>query len=457
MTISGSSSIDVNTIVSQLMTIEQRPLVALQKRESDIQSKLTAFGRVQSAVSSLQDSVDKLRQSPAFSAAKASVSGDGVTAVAGTGAVTGRFSVSVSQLARAQSMASAALATADTSIGTGALTIRSADGTSVLATINVGDTGTGTLGEIRDEINAAGIAVKASLVNDGGKVRLVLASSTTGAANGFQVSADPGLSAVALTTTQAAQDASFSVNGLALTSASNTVGDVVAGLTVTLTKQPPAGSPPGTTVDAEIAVDLDTDTVRTGVSNFVKAYNDLNSLIGSLTSYDPTTKTAAVLNGESVLRRLRDQVRSLVTGTKTGGATGEFTRLSDVGVAIQKDGSLALNSAKFDAALTADSAKVARLFTTSATTSTDQGFAVRTSTLLLGLLGAGGVLDARQQGLQSSIHSLDAQQVNMQTRLTQIEARLREQYSKLDALVTGRQSQSNALANALAGLPVIKG
>ena len=452
MTISGTGAIDVNSIVTQLMTIERRPLDALQQRETDIKSKLTALGRVQSAVSALQDSVAKLRQNTAFAAAKATVTGEGATAVAGTGAITGRFAVSVTALARAQSTASAAVATATTSIGTGALTIRSADGNTVLATINIGDTSTGTLTEARDEINAAGIAVKASLVNDGGQVRLVLNSSQTGAANGFQVSVGAGLTGVSFTNTQTAQNASFSVNGLALTSASNTVTDAVSGLTITLTKQPPAGSPPGTTVDSEVAVDLDADTVRTGVDNFIKAYNTLDALIRDLTKYDPTTKSAAVLNGETVLRRLQDQVRGLVTGAKTGGATGELTRLSEIGVAIQRDGSLTLDSSKFNAALTADSNKVARLFTTSATLDTDQGFAMRLGTRLTSILGPDGLLESRQNGLQASIKTLDQQQSGMQARLTETEKRLRAQYSALDALVTNRQQQSNALANALAGL-----
>jgi flagellar hook-associated protein 2 len=447
----GSSSIDVNSIVSQLMVLERRPLNALEQRETTIKSKLTAFGRVQSALSTLQDSISRLRQASAFGAAKASVSGEGVTAVAGAGAVTGRFSVSVTQLARAQSMASTAVATSSTAIGSGTLTIRSADGSTVLATINVGDSGTGTLAEVRDEINAAGIAVKASLVNDGGQVRLVLNSTQTGAGNGFQAEVGAGLTGLTLASTQDPQDAQFSVNGLALTSASNTIADVVSGLTITLTKQPPAGSAPGTTVDADVAVDLDAETVRKGVEDFVKAFNDLEKVIAEVTKYDPNTKSAAVLNGESVLRRLRGQVRDVLVSSRTA-AAGEYTRLSEVGIELQRDGTMKVNAARFDELLTADPDKVARLFTTNATAADEQGFAVRLRTQLQALLDPDGLLDARQQGLQASIRTLDQQQERMQARLVLIEARLRREYSKLDALVSSRQQQSAALGNALAGL-----
>jgi len=448
----GSGAIDVNGLVSQLMTIEQRPLVALQQRESQVQAQLTAFGQIQSAVSSFQDAVNGLRLGSAFSSATATVSGEGVSATAGTGASTGRFAVSVTQLARGQSMASAAVATADTAIGSGTLTIRSADGSTVLATLSIGTSGAGTLSEVRDKINAAGIAVKASLVNDGGQERLVLNSSKTGVANGYQVSADAGLTGLTLATTQVPQDAAYSVNGLALTSADNTVTGAVPGVTLTLTKQPPVGSPPGTTVDAEVDVGLDMAAVTTAAQKFVTAYNALNTLTRNLTKYDPTTKTAAVLNGESVVRRLQTQVRSLVTGAKTGGAATDLTRLSQVGIAIQRDGSLALDTTKFTDALAADPSKVATLFTATSTNDTDKGFAVRMSEQLGSILGPDGLLDARTQGLQSTIRSMDKQQVDMQARLDLTQQRLRAQYSALDALVSTRQEQSNALANALAGL-----
>jgi flagellar hook-associated protein 2 len=439
------------------MTVESQPLVALQQKETSVKAQLTAFGQIQSAVSSFQDAVNALRIGSAFSSATATVSGDAVTATTSTGASTGSYAVSVTQLARAQSMASAPVATADTSIGSGNLTIKSADGTTVLATLSIGSSGSGTLSEVRDKINAANIGVKASLVNDGGQVRLVLNASKTGAANAFQVSADAGLTGLTLSQTQPAQDASYSVNGLPLTSASNVITDAVPGVTLTLSKQPPAGSPPGTTVDSEVDVALDTSAVTAAAQKFVTAYNSLNTLIGNLTNYDPNTKTAAVLNGESTVRRLQDQVRTLVTGTKTGGAPGDLTSLSQVGISIQKDGSLALDTTKFSGALSADASKVSALFTATptSTVATDQGFAVQLSKQLSSILGPDGLLDARQQGLQSSIRDMDQQQADMQSHLALTQQRLTAQYAALDALVSTRQQQSTALANALAGLPTV--
>lgn len=450
----GGGAIDVASLVSQLMTIERKPLVQLQQRETQIQSRLTALGRVKSALDALKTAADALRRTGTFEAAKATATGEGATAVVSGTAQLGTYAIAVSRLARGQSNASAAFASATTDVGSGTLTLKSADGATVLATISVGDTGTGTLTEIRDEINAANVGVRASLVNDGGQTRLVLNSKQTGAANGFEIEVDAGLAGLAFTQTQAAQDAQFSINGLALTSASNTVTGAVEGLTLTLAKAPPAGSLPGTTVDAEITVAQDADAVKKSVEDFVKAYNEVEKLIGELTRYDPNTKTAAVLNGESLLRQAQNAVRSIVRGTMTAPA-GDYTRLSEVGLEIQRDGTLQLNGKKFGDALAADSGKVARLFAATSTVEAEQGFAVRLRAQIDAIAGVGGSLAAREDGLRASIRTLDQQQERLEARLATIEKRLITQYSKLDALVSSRQQQSLALGNALAGLPSV--
>lgn len=453
MTISGSGSmIDVNGLVTALMKVERQPLARLESREAAIQSRLSAFGRVQSALSSLESSLAKLALGTTFTAGAATTTGEGVAAAVGGTPANGRYAISITQLARVQSSASAPVATATTDIGSGTVTIRNHDGSTVLGTFIVGDNGTGTLTELRDEINGANIGVRASLVNDAGQVRLVLNAAETGVAKAFQVETDAGLAALAFETKQAALDARYSINGLALTSSSNVIKDAIEGLTLTLTKAPPAGSPPGTTVDGEVVVSTDTAGIKAAVQEFVKAYNDFDKLVGELTKYDPNTKSAAILNGEGVMRQLQNQVRSLARGVMTA-ASGDFTRLSDIGIAVQTDGTLKLDESKFDGIVNADPAKVARLLSKTSNTEAEQGFAVRLRAAAKSFISPNGALDARQKGLRESIRSLDQQQERMEARLSLVEARLRRQYSQLDALLATSQSQSNALANALSGLP----
>lgn len=447
----GGGSIDVASLVSQLMEVERQPLKRLQTRETEVQSRLSAYGRVQSALGTLQSALDALSRRASFNPAKTTVTGDAVTATAAGTAPAGNYSVAVSQLARAQSTVSAQVATATTAIGSGNITLRDSGG-AVLTTLAIG-AGGGTLAEIRDSINAAGVGVRASLVGDGGQVRLVLNSTATGSAGAFSVEADGALTALAFTTPQAASDASYSVNGLPLTSSSNVITDAIEGVTLQLAKAPPAGSPLGSTVEAVVTVGTDVDAVVKSVQAFVTAYNDADKLITSLTKYDPTTRTGAVLNGESTLRQAQAQLRGMLRSSISGTAT-DLARLSDSGVTVQTDGSLKLDETVLRNAAAAPN-KLARLFANDSAVAEEDGLGLRMVATVRLILDPQGVIDSRQSGLRASIRALDVQQERMEARLSQVELRLRKQYSALDALLTSRQSQSNALANALAGLPSV--
>ena len=448
--ISGGS-IDVSSLVSQLMSIERRPLDALQKRESDIQAKLSAYGRIQSAFDALRSAASRLSSITQFRQTAASATGDAVKVSSDTAGVPGRYAVSVSQLARVQSSAAQGIDPA-TVFAAGTLQITHNGNT---ATFSVGGAGEPTtLAGLRDAINASNtVGVRASIVTDGGQARLVLNSRETGAANGFTVATGGDLAQLTFSELQPAQDAIFSVNSLALNSSSNDVTGVIEGVTLSLAKAPPAGSAPGTTVDAEVVVERDVERIRTGAQDFVKAYNEAQRLISDLSKYDPATKTAAVLNSEGLLRSLQAGLRAIVGSAMAPASGTDYTRLSDVGIEAQSDGTLALNASKFDAAVKADAGKVERLFTHATGTGNQLGFAQRILEQVRTVADPSGALDLRQTALRDAIKRLDQQQEQMQVRLDLIRARLVRQYSALDALVSSRQQQSDALTNALARLP----
>jgi len=450
----GGGAIDVATLVSQLMSIERRPLEKLQQREATIQSKLSAYGRLQSAFDGLETAATKLASTSLFGLTTAKATGEAATATGNGSGVPGRYAVSVTALARVQSSAAQGIDAA-TVFAAGTLEIVQ-NGTTT--SIPVGGAGQPTtLAGLRDAINAqTSLGVRASLVTDGALTRLVLNSRTTGAANAFTVTPTGSLTQLTFTQLQAAQDAAYSVNGLALTSATNEITGVIEGATLSLAKAPPPGAAPGTTVDAEVVVDQDGAGVRAGVEAFVKAYNDVQKLIADLSKYDPATKTAAVLNSETLLRQLQSGLRGIVGSAMTPASGTDFKRLSEVGVEAQVDGSLSLNATKFDAALKADAGKVARLFTASTGTGTQLGFAQRLMAQVKLVSDPNSALDQRQSALRDAIKRLDSQQEQVEARLALTQARLTRQYSALDALVSTRQQQSAALANALAGLPAAK-
>ena len=485
---SGSSSlngspistgpIDVNTLVSELMTVESQPMNRLKAQESGVSSKLSAYGQVQSALSSLDTALANLKLGSAFTAAQATVTGSGVGATVSGAAAPGSYSVTVSSIAQAQAAASTPLANASTVVGPGTLTIQ-------LGTYNAGansftpatgstavnitiDSTNDTLGGIASAINGAAAGVTASVVTDNLGSRLVLTSSNTGASNGFsmtvadadgnntdtsglsQLAFDPTAAANAgknLAPTQTAQDAQFSVNGLGLTSSSNVVTTAISGLTLNLNQAPPTGS----TLQSQITVATDSTSVAGSVNSFVQAFNSVVTLEHSLTSYNSTTNTASVLTGDVAAGGVVSQISNIVSGQLGGGAAG-YSWLANVGIDFNRDGTLTLDSTKFSNAMSANPSAVKNMFSAVAGSGTSGGFATQMNDALTSMLGPNGTLTAAQNSKQSVIKTMNTRLSQMQANLNLEQTQLITQYSQLNADLVTAQQQQVALANALAGI-----
>lgn len=390
------SGLDVTSIVSSLMAVEQKPLTALTTKQSDYKAKLTAFGSIQSGIAAFQTTLKKLSDAKNLQTIKATPADATVLGTSGgAGAVPGDYSIEVSQLAQSQKLASAGQLNAQAVVGTGTLSFDfgsisggtlGADGKYSGAGFTSNGAGSksvtidsshNTLNGIRDAINAAGIGVTASVINDGSNTpyRLALSNSQTGEASSMKisVSGDAALGSLlshdpagsqALTQTVAAQNAQLKVDGLAISKASNSVSDVVPGVTLTL-KKTNAGSP------TNLAVARDTDTVKANVQEFVDGYNKLTGSLKSLSSYDMASKKGAALYGDSSVRAMLGQLRGLVTGTLTGGASS-LTRLSDAGVSYQADGTLKLDATQLQTVIDTQFDQLPGLFAASGSSSDSQ-------------------------------------------------------------------------------------
>lgn len=445
------SGLDINGIVSKLMAIERQPLQQLQKQDGALQTKISAFGRLQGALSTLQDAAKALQTASLWQSTSATTSDANVAAVTVTGAGSpGSYSIKATQLAQRQSAASAVQTSADVTLAAGALHFQlgklNASGQFPPADpakqVKVDITATDTLAQIRDKINGAKAGVIASIVTDGTGVRLVMRSADTGAANAFRVTAtnpdgttagpgglatltyDPSTGATnQMTGNQAARDAAFTVDGLAMTSASNKLTGVIEGVTVELKKVVPES------VDIQIASDR--DTMKRAIAKFTDAYNAVSTLIGEQTRYNASNKTAGPLQGNSVAVGVQNQLRAVLGQEVVGSTAGAFARLSDIGIAVQANGTLAANSTKLDAAL-ANPTAVKALFSTTATDSTREGVAVRFEKLASGLVGADGTISTATDSFQRRKKSISGQQEALQRRLDATQARLLKQYNDLD-------------------------
>ena len=374
------SGLDIESLVTQLISAERSPVeTRLVARESALTAELSGFGSLKSALSTFQDSISSLNKLSSFGQRTTTSSNtDAVVASANSTAASGSYSLSVSQLASAHSLASTGYASTSDVVGTGTLTIRfgstdynspdpgpeSYDGFTVnpekgAATITI-DSDNNTLTGVRDAINGAKIGVTAVIVNDVSGYRLLIGSDDGGEKNSLEISVtdtgdsndldSAGLSALSfngsatnLAQTVAARDALFTVNGLSIRSSDNRASGVIEGLDLTL--KDVTGAAPVTVTVAE-----DRQAVKSAVESFVSGYNNYISTVNSLTAYDPETGVAGPLQGDFSARSIASQVRRAITDSAEGFG-GSFSSLSELGITTDGDGKLAINSSRFDAAL----------------------------------------------------------------------------------------------------------
>jgi flagellar hook-associated protein 2 len=350
------SGLDVNSIVGQLMAIEQRPLTLLSRKEASYQTKLTAYGSLKGALSTFQSTMQTLSTAAKFQGLTASAGDSSIlTASATSGGSAGSYTINVGNIAQSQVLAATGVASLDNPSSTGTLSIQVGSG--ALKTVTI-DASNNTLSGLRDAINAAAAGVTATLVNDGSATpyKLVLSADTTGAANTIQITNNLTAGELATTVTSLAQvraatNAALTVNGVSLSSASNTVSSAIPGVTLALKDS-------GSTT---VTVARDTAAAQAAVADFVKAYNDINGTITNLTSYDAKTKKGGPLLGDFAAQNLQTQIRKTLS-QNLAGIGGSLTTLSQVGVAFQKDGTLALDATKLGNATSSSFGDLAALF-----------------------------------------------------------------------------------------------
>lgn len=551
------SGLDVNGLVTQLMSVERRGLSVIQRSQSGIQTKLSAYGSISGSLSSLAEAARRLTQPSVVTSLTATSSNkEMVTATADSTAVPGSSSVNVTQLAQVQRLISPRVNDVTTAIGTGRLTIAvgtydsndnsftNKSGTTPV-TIEIGE-GQNTLEGLRDAINNANAGVAASLVNDGQGFRLVLTSSSSGASNSIKLTVEDndgnnlddetggatpaaasfstanlgGLSFLAFDPTaggqgsgrnlqqiQAAQSAQFTIDGIPITSETNTVTGAVKGVTFNLNQV--------TTTPVRLDIKQDTTIVTNAVNAFVGAFNATSNLLKAQGA------STGDLSRETMPSQIQRELRAALRGT----LSAYNLSMSDVGMSFDKDGILSLNTSKFTEALAKDPTIARKLFADTGSTSdarisyvtatsdtvpgtyavnvstaTDgsspaagtingasarasgnlltgadgnnaRGLVIRTVAGFTGDLGTvtftrgfasnllktisaltdsnSGPLGTRTSTLNKQMKSLDDRTARENLRLAELEKRYRQQYSALDSQLARFQSTSNYIAQNL--------
>jgi flagellar hook-associated protein 2 len=448
--ITGGSQIDVQSLVSQLVAAERKPLDdQVTRATTKVTTQISATSALLGALSAFQSQLNGLKTTTAFSGRTTSSTDPEIaTATATTSAVPGRYDIEVQSLASAQQLSSTAFVGGSSAVvGTGQLTISLGSSS---FNVNIGAPAN-TLADVRNAINSAtdNPGVTATIINASDGAHLVLTSTKTGAANAIQVTQAGTMSQLEYTPTnqanytqlRAAADATVVVAGYTTTSATNVIENVIDGVSLNL-----VSAEPGTTVGIDVTYDK--TAAKEKVTAFVQAYNSLRTMLTALGGYNATTKVAGPMLGDSMLAGIDSEIRRTLSEPVAAAGNGAVQTLADIGIATQKDGSLKVDDTALSAALNSNFDAVSRLFGTSET-----GVAARLYNQIQDRLADGAALDMRTESLQTQKRALEKKSADIDTRMAIVQKTYLAQFTRLDTLLSSLSSTSAYLGQQIDSLP----
>jgi flagellar hook-associated protein 2 len=439
ITLSGFNNIDFKAITDIIIKSERQPITRLETDKRTEQNKLTAYGSLNTSLSSLRSAFAALNTEDAYEALKATASDTSVLSATSTSEATpGTFTLNVTSLARPQVTTSGAgqFANINAAIFDGGSFSITQDGD----TTNVDLTGVDSLAELRDAINAQQTGVKASIINDGSgstPFRLILTSVTPGLANAFTVSDTTKLGAGAAgavlnlstdATNGVAKDTEFTYNGIAVKSSSTTVNEAIPGLSLSVLK----------TGSTSVTVADDNSSLKSKIKAAVSAFNSFNDFFAAQTKLDTTGSGRPPLASDPLLRSANRQLRTFFLNSHASG--GSLNELMDLGISLDQQGKLQIDDAKLDTVLSSKRADVAAFF------SGDTGFAKKITDAIDGYTKAGGAIDSVEDRIKRSIEKYTSKIQDLEFRLITREQQLTAEFAAADRAISQLNSQSSSLA-----------
>ncbi|QEQ23033.1 flagellar filament capping protein FliD [Achromobacter xylosoxidans] len=448
------SGLPLEKILSDLQTAEDKKLSIYTTRAESYKTRIDAYAQLQSALEALQKSAGVLGKTETMAAIKGSVTGgNALTAtVAAEGAVAGQYTITVNNLARAQSLQSGAVADRTAKHGdTGSFEIELADGTK--RTIDLkGDT---SLNGIVKAINADDKSgLRATVINDGnGNNYLMLTAKDTGvqaSVKNITVTGDQSLKNILSFSTAAdgttttgmantkAEDAEVVINGITVKSGSNNVSKAIDGVTLNLTEKTEAGKP------ITLKLESDTSVANKAIQDFVKTYNALQTTIKNLTAFDAKAATNQPLTGDGTTRSIQSSVTNALQAVL---GEGTVRSLADLGITTDpQTRQLKLDQTKLDKALTGNPADVTKLLTG------EHGLAKNFEAAFKDVLGSTGSLKTRTDGLAKTMSDLDAQQKRAKAASDAEIDQMRTRFVALDKFYMQMQTTANYLTQQFAAM-----
>lgn len=454
------SGIDLNEILKQLEVAEKTRLTPITTQQKAINAKISGFGKLKSALSTFNTATAKLQKTELFQSRKANGNDDYFTVKASSKAALGNYTVNIDQLATAHSVATTAMPDQNTVLGNDdemrTLTIEQANGSTLTITLGKDDTSLSAIAEAinngqvsYDDGSTSASPLNAAIVRSGsGSYQLVITAKETGEQQAITAisSSDDALNRVLgfnnsenskMTEVVSAQDAKFSLNGIAITSATNTVKEVVTGVDITLKAT--------TSTSQNLAIIADNEQAETAIKQWVEEFNQLQSTLSSLTQFTAQESNSAELAssngpllGDATLRNIDQSIRSIFAK----GQAGELNVLAQIGINMDKNGTLSINENELKKALSEQSDAVAILFAGDENTA---GLANDVFAKVSSFIDNDGMIDSVTNGLNSTLKSLDKRYEQVNNSIDQTIERYRTQFTQLDILINSLDNMSNYL------------
>lgn len=432
------SGLDIQGLVSQLVAADRAPVASrLRRQESETRVEISAYGQLRSAMSGLQNALSDASGDAATEARSVSLSSeDYFSAEAEAGSSLGNYDIIVERLASTGRSVLQTPTDPAAALGTGTfdLTLGS-DSFSV----NLTDPAT-TLGELRDAINEAGDnpGVRATIINvDGGSV-LSLTSDRVGADSAISLAGTGSYTALAadFNATEVGEDALISIDGMAVTSSTNTISDAIDGVTLSLL-QADVG------VTTELGVSRNDTAISDAINSFVSAWNSFATKTDTLGEFNPVTGNSGALNGNALMRGIEANLRNVVSA-----GHGELGNLQsgEFGLSFDSSGKLSLDAAQLTEALSERRTDVAAWW------SGDAGIAAKLTDTLDSMLGDEASLRSREDALEAKLQRLDESNEKLDARMERAQDRYLKQFTALDIALAQMQSTSSFLSSQLATL-----
>ncbi|NUF27928.1 flagellar hook-associated protein 2 [Gilliamella bombicola] len=455
------SGIDLGEILKQLEAAEKTRLTPITTQQKAINAKISGFGKLKSALTTFNTATAKLQKKELFQSRIATGNNDYFSVKTNSKAVLGDYAVTVDQLATSHSVATSVINDKNALLGndneTRTITIEQANGDKLNVTLSKDET---SLEAIANAINNAEVinedgkkipsTMNAAVVRSGSdNYQLVITSKETGEKQTITsissdddklnniIGFDINQPSSGMTEVAKAQDAKLTFNGIAITSSSNTVKEVVAGVDITLKAT--------TTTSQNLTISADNEKAEEAIKEWVEAFNQLQTTMSTLTKFTAGETNSNELNssngpliGDSTLRNIDQSIRSIFAK----GQAGEFSVLSQIGITMDKSGQLTVKENELKKALNENSDAVATLFIGDGKTT---GIANEVFTKVSGFIDSDGMIDSATNGLNSTLKSLDKRHEQVSSSIEQTVERYRVQFTKLDILINSLDSMSNYL------------